>query len=777
VSNRFRPATCGSLLLAFGIASTQGQESNQAADTIAPALQEVVVTAQKRVEDVREVPVSISVLGADVLRRTQIADYGDLSQSVPGLSFSSQGGPGLSTLELRGISSAAGSATVGIYLDEVPVTIRNLLTIGNTEPHFFDVNRIEVLRGPQGTLYGSSSEGGTIRFISNRPDSRNWSGESNTDLSWTQHGGVNFLGSGVLNVPLIEGSTGLRVGVLHESTSGFIDQVSPITGGVLNSGINSDRTDVVRVTLESKPSPDLTITPALFFQRVQADDTDAYYLNPYTNPATGTLLPLGRLQTAKLVREPSTDTLAVPSVTVNYDAGFADVTSVTSYFYRGFNRVQDGTVGDSVYFGGVLSAAGYNGNSVSALPGYIFLNTQNRAYTQELRLASKEHDGASFPLTWLAGLYYSNQKTSVSDNEPIPGITATVTQLTGLPPSDPRIFGLPFPEDSSYFSLRHYEQRELSVFGDASYPISPGLKLSAGVRYQIARLSLDRVGDYFFNGGYSYDASSSRDHAITPRASITFDVSSESTVYGTVSKGYRLGGPNRPVPASVCAADLAALNLTAAPGSYNSDHLWNYELGSKSRLLNDRLSVNAAVYYIKWSQIQQDVYLNTCGYDFFQNVGSATSYGGELEMKGYVTQHLSLTVAGAYTHATFSQAVPSLGVRDGDPVEGSPIWNASLTAEYAAPITSEVNGFVLANYRGTGSSHGALDPTNPDYLRPSYRTLNANVGFQIRQWEFSFEAKNLLNQQTTIQRPNIQSVVEGITLRPRTLGLAVSTKF
>src|SRR5581483_5523483 len=215
--NRLPRGACGSLLLVLGVAPSYAQQTMPTSTDHAPELQEVVVTAQKRTEDACEVPGSISVLRAEELQRSQIADYNDLSQSVPGMSFSSQGGPGLSTLELRGISSAAGSATVGIYLDEVPVTIRNLLTIGNTEPHLFDINRIEVLRGPQGTLYGSSSEGGTIRFISNRPDSTTWAGESHAEMSWTEHGGVNYLGSGVLNVPLVEGATALRIGMLHES--------------------------------------------------------------------------------------------------------------------------------------------------------------------------------------------------------------------------------------------------------------------------------------------------------------------------------------------------------------------------------------------------------------------------------------------------------------------------------------------------------------------------------------------------------------------------------
>jgi His/Glu/Gln/Arg/opine family amino acid ABC transporter permease subunit len=280
-----------------------------------------------------------------------------------------------------------------------------------------------------------------------------------------------------------------------------------------------------------------------------------------------------------------------------------------------------------------------------------------------------------------------------------------------------------------------------------------------------------------FNGGYSHDASSSRDHALTPGFNFTYDVNSANTLYGNISKGYRIGGPNRPVPASVCAVDLAGLGLTAAPGSYKADSLWNYELGTKSLFLDNRLALNLDAFYIKWSQIQQDVYLNSCGYDFFQNVGAARSYGSEAEIRAAVGKGVSVAIAGAYTLATFTEAAPSLGVHAGDPVEGAPVWNGSATVEWRGRLTGELQGFTSLNYRGTGNSHGALSDTNPDYLRPSYGSLNASVGVALRQWEFSLFSQNLTNEQKTIQRPNIQSVTEGVTLRPLTIGIAATGRF
>jgi iron complex outermembrane recepter protein len=739
-------------------------------------LEQIIVTASKRSEDIREVPVSISVIRGEELQQLHIVDFTDLSQSVPGLSFTSQGGPGLSTLELRGISSAAGSATVGIYLDEVPITIRNLLTLGNTEPQFFDMNRIEVLRGPQGTLYGASSEGGTIRFISNRPDSNDWSSDVHSELSTTKNGGTNYRGSLVLNVPLVTGIVGLRVGLQHSTDSGYVNQISPANGDIIYSGVNGVTTDVVRVLLEAKPSDSLTITPALFYQRTAANDIDAYYLNPYTNPASGETVALSPLTTAKLVREPGLDTLAVPSLTLVDQLGFAELTSVTSGFYRAFNRIQDGTVGDSTYFGGVLSGLGYNGRAVDALPGYIYIDNYNRAASEEVRLASPTLGVHETGWTWLAGVYLSASDITVSDNEPIPGFNQTVENITGLPPSAPALFGSTFPGDDTYYSLRTYKEKEQAVFGEAKLAVTESLKIAAGVRYQLAQASLDRTADFFFNGGPTQTEASSTDHALTPKIALTYDATNDVALYANIAKGYRDGGPNRPVPTSVCAGDLAAIGLSQAPPTFDPDHLWNYEIGTKSRLFDNRVTVNLDAYVIRWSQIQQDVYLNVCGYDFYQNVGSAESYGSELEISARLTPHLLATFGAAYTHATFSESVPSLGVTKGDPIEGAPIWNGSATLEYSAPITAEVNGFGSWNYRGTGNSHGALSSSNPDYFRPSYGADNATVGLKYRSWEFSLFGKNVFNDQKTIQRPNIQSVVEGITLRPRTIGFEVTGK-
>ena len=220
----------------------------------ADQLQEVVVTSEKIKEDVRRVPASISVVSAADIAELHMFDIADLTRAVPNLSFSTQGGPGNQNIELRGISSTAGSSTVSVYLDDVPMTVRNLDTEGQAEPGFFDVQRVEVLRGPQGTLYGASSEGGTIRYISNPINLDAYSGSIYSDLSGTKHGGTNYTGRGIVNIPLIDGELGLRAGVVSTESSGYVDHYNPDDlGQLVKRGVNGIETTTARVAMEWRP--------------------------------------------------------------------------------------------------------------------------------------------------------------------------------------------------------------------------------------------------------------------------------------------------------------------------------------------------------------------------------------------------------------------------------------------------------------------------------------------------------------------------------------------
>jgi iron complex outermembrane recepter protein len=751
-------------------------------------LEEVLVTSQKVTEDVRRVPASISVISGAQIQSLHIIELADLTRSIPNLSFTSQGGPGNQNIELRGISSTAGSSTVSVYLDDVPMTVRNLDTQGQAEPSFFDVQRVEVLRGPQGTLYGASSMGGTIRYISNPVNLSKTEGTVYSDVSGTKHGGVNYTERGVINIPVITDQLGVRIGVSTTHDSGYIDHYSPDTGQLLARGVNGNANTAARIALDWRPVDGLSIRPAVFYQYNRSDDLNVVDIG----------LP-DPLSQEKRVQEGGKETIVVPALTAGYDTGWGDITSVTSYFHRRFVRTVDGTQYNSGFLGSayldqassnpVTGAPGpitgldgnLDGYLVGNVPSPVHYTVSTKQISQEVRVASKPYVPGQGAFTWIAGAFYSHQKIDSLDYEDAPGITNTIASLYGTPILN-AVFGGPFPNDFLYLQHKFYDEDQYAPFGELTYNFSGALRVTAGFRYIKSRVSLNRVGDGFINNGFAASApvtseATMHGSATTPKIAATYDIDDNVSTYLTVSKGTRLGGPNRPVPVTVCGSDLAAIGLTKAPDSYSADSLWNYEGGVKSRLLDGRLSVTGDVFYIHWKNIQEDINLPTCGFDFNDNVGSGLSVGTETEIKFKPVSNLTLGLAAGYTHATLTSDQPSLNIQKGDAIPDAPQWSADFSTQYDVPLSDRVKGFATTDWNWTGTSHGTVLKMDPDYRRPAYNILGLTAGIDYDAWEFALFAKNLRNEQTIIQRPNLQSVNRGYTLTPRTIGISASLKF
>ncbi len=767
----------------------------QTADTNKPEgtqkLEEIVVTAQKRSQSLREVPVSVSAISAGTIAEKQITSIEDLSRNTPNVSFSgaSGAGAGLNNIEIRGVSSAAGNATVGLYLDDVSLSTRNLYSLGTAEPRMFDIKRVEVLRGPQGTLYGAGSMGGTIRFISNEPDLRNFEGEAGATVSGTSHGGTNYELQGVLNVPVSKDAFALRIGVQVGKNGGYIDQVDPATLQVINKGINSAEWQTLKLSGKAVFSKDWSLTPALIYQNYKADDIDATYLSvgSYQFPVANQGAKLPIFQTSKIVREPGKDEITIPSLTLNGNLGFADVTAVLSNYTRKFDRTQDGTYVNSSYIGTlVLAPAPGLGDTVSALPSAVLLNNKFNQNSLELRFASKDYDAKTggLPLTWVGGLYYSSAQTDVRDNEPVYGITAAFA-AAGFNVNDPTAldgsFPGAFPNDNSYFATRKYVDKQTSLFGDATYHVSSAVRVSAGLRYLRADQSFVSHKDYFFAGG-PFDLSlNTNSSATTPRFTANWDVDTSTTLYANAAKGFRLGGAIRPIPLTKAVLDdLNTLRLpNTIPNSYKPDSLWSYEVGSKSRFLDNRMSLNVSAYYIDWKNLQQNVVLPQSGFDFDTNTGSANISGLEFEMSARITSSFKLSAGGNTTRAVFSEDVTALGfqadgspnVKKGDFIQGVPRYSFNLGGEYRFLETGNSNSFVRANLQYTGSSRGSLVSTNSDYERKGYTTADLSAGYSTEQWTATFFVKNATNTQTVLQQPSVQGVNTAYYLRPRTIGL------
>jgi len=489
------------------------------------------------------------------------------------------------------------------------------------------------------------------------------------------------------------------------------------------------------------------------------------------------------------VREPATDKLRIPSLTVNGDIGFGDFTGIVAGYTRRFDRIQDGTSINVPYIASQVADPTLS-NTVYGLPSAVQLSNKIDQTSVELRVASKDYDPKRSPFTWIAGVYVAQTKTQVFDNEPIFGINAAFT-AAGRDINNPADMGGTFPGafagDSSYYSARHYRDKQSSVFGELTWHASPTLRAIAGVRVLSATQHFTREGDLYYAGGPSTAVIDSSAHAVTPRLAVDWDFSKETTLYANVAKGFRLGAANRPVPSPdvnpLVGQDLATLHLpNAIPAAFKPDSLWSYEIGSKSRLLDNRLALNLAAFYIDWKDIQQDVVLPQSGFDFETNVGKAKSYGLEAEARLRVTDDLTLNAAFGLTRATFAEDVPALGsdgngvlnARKGDWVQGVPRSSARLGFEYRFYPMPEAQAFVRANGQWTGPSHGTFVRAQKDYLRPSYVTADASAGVTWKRWELSLFVKNLTNNHRIIQQPSIQSVNQALYLRPRTIGVTVA---
>jgi iron complex outermembrane receptor protein len=799
------PWRVGGLLAALTLACPMAFAATAAADEDS-TLAEVVVTANKRAQDTKEVPVSIGVVEAQEILDLHIEDAEDISRIVPGVSFAAHNngpnGPGQDNLTIRGVSSTVGNPTVGTYIDEVPI-----LTItgfeGTASPRLLDIERIEVLRGPQGTLYGASSEGGTIRYITNQPDSHSFSGSFRQEVSYTEHGSVNFDDRGTLNIPVIEDVFALRVSAEFGQDSGYINHYAldgslaagtATAGALLNRGVNSDTNYALNVKGLWTISDDFTVTPALLYQHTSLDDT-------------GTFMPaLGLYKEFNQVPAFDHDSLFVPSLTVKKGLGFADLTSVTSYVNRRVLRQADGTYYNSVPIAQfVLNGAGVppysdhtaeNNNILGNLPSPVDFFDHFNTWTQEFRLSSPADQKR---IHWVAGVFASDQEWSHLDTEPIPGFSAAFQNIYGYdintdPVMNPTI-GTPsynpheWANDLVYQVNDHNNVTQYAVFGQIDIDVTSKLHVGVGDRYVKAKESLTETGAGFFEFGnagttgtpYTQSASFSTS---TPKVTITYDLNSEASVYASAGKGFRLGGATSPNTNVACVAGLLELGDKNAPTTYGPDHLWSYEIGTKALLFDKTLSVNADVYYIDWTAIQQTITIPICGGAFNANVGNATAIGSEVEVryKPPVIQGLTLGVNLGGEHAYITSSTNTLTAAVGQDVLYTPEYTASVVANYGWQVTSSVQGFVRTDYEYTGKSFGSYvistsSAPNPGYINPAYSVVNLSTGVNVGKFEIALFAKNLFDDRTVLQSPLIDGEIQGYTLRPLTVGLSFQAKF
>jgi iron complex outermembrane recepter protein len=796
--------------LALGAPAGATDAATTATDT-APAadegqLQEVVVTATKRAEDAKDIPLSIGVVSGSDLTDLHVESMEDISRLVPGISFAAHNngpnGPGQDNITIRGVSSTVGNPTVGIYIDEVPV-----ITItgyeGDSEPHLVDVDRVEVLRGPQGTLYGASSEGGTVRFITGTPDSTAYSGWVRQDLSDTDRAGFNYDTKGMLNIPLISDVFAIRVSAEYGKDAGYIDRYAldgsialgtATAGDLLRTHTNPDGNQSINIKGLYTPGDDLTITPDVLYQR-------------YTTSDSSTFIPsVGLYNTFAPVPGSDTDSMLLPSLTIKKGLGFADLTSVTSYLDRRVQRQADGTfyntaaiaqfsldtVGTPPY-----STNAYGNNYILGnIPSPVEFTDTFNTWTQELRLQSPDDKAR---VRWVGGVFVTDQQWEHLDYETAPGFSQAFQNIYGYsidadPVLNPSI-GTPeynpnfWANDLVWTVHDHNDVKQYAIFGQVDTDLLSNLHLGLGERYVWAEEKFTETGGGFFDfGGGGTDGtpytSSARFSTSTPKGTLTYDLSDDTSLYASAGKGFRLGGATTPNTNSSCLAGLAQLGINSAPTSYGPDQLWSYEFGTKNILFDKTLSVNADVYYITWKNLQQTITIPICGGALNANVGDAEAIGTELEVRYKPTfvRGLTLSANAGGEHAYITASSNTVTAQVGQDVLYTPEVTANVTANYAWPLTGTTSAFVLADYEYTGKSYGSFivstpSAPNPSYIDPAYSAVNLNLGVNVGILEVSVFAKNLLNNETILQSPTVNGVTMGYTLRPRTVGLSLQAKF
>lgn len=721
---------------------------------VAEELGEIVVTATKRSSTVQTTPMSITAIAGDQLGAAGASSVTDLVQRVPGLSFSSAGA-GRSTYSIRGISSSAGSSpTVGFYLDEIPITPpTDTGAIGRSfvDPNLFDLDHVEVLRGPQGTLYGAGSMGGTIRLITGQPQFGVTKGTIELAPSYTDHGGANFAANAMVNIPIGD-AVAIRIVGSSKKESGFIDTIIvspfPVTtetqrGDVANAPVIETKRDAntlsqngIRATIAIKPNDRLSVNLGALYQNIHQGAPDTIDSNP------GNLARYAPF----LLDENFRDRFQLYSANVMFDLGFASITSATGYLKRHILQGEDGTEYVSALLG------------TPTIPVQSYQTHDTKEFTEELRLTSQ----GSGPWQWIVGGFYSDFKSGYTSPTQAPGY------LPILGTSNLATFDVSG-------SIRQH-----AFFGEATYKLTSRLSVTGGLRwYEFHQdSSLNSSGIIAPAPPFNIQDVSSQGSSTTPKASVNYTVNEDMLVFATYAKGSRVGGPNYQVavsgPAS-CADGLATLGMSNVPGQFKGDTVDSFETGVKTQWFDKHLTVNASGFYINWSDIQQQVRIPGCGRSFTDNLGKAVSKGFDLDIQTKLGDHVRLGGSVGYTNAKLTESITGVAT-SGDRIQNTPRWTSGQWVELSYPINGSWTAIMGVKNDFYGSSVDVLGS------RAAYDLLGANLGFSREGIEVEVFANNITDERADLQNTlsqmiNISAYNRVAINRPRTIGVSVSYRF
>lgn len=737
-----------------------------------PVLEEIVVTASKRGEmSVQDLPFSVQALSGNQLSELGATGIEDIAALVPGFT-AYNAGSNQKKLRIRGISSSSESEpqeTVGVYLDNIPITGAGGTNNENgatPDINLFDLNRVEVIKGPSGTIYGAGSMGGTVRYIVNEPSTDGFSGRAEVTGSTTKNGDESYAGNLMLNVPLGD-SLAARLVVGQREVGGYIDNI--VQTGVSDApkkgpqnDINADSVTSASVSVKWQASDRLSVLARYVRNEYEVDgegsiDADARIkLNPNYTP------PISDLQQVRYIEEVNQDELDLYSLDIEYDFDTVTFASSTGYTERTTFDRQDTSIVPMLFFGASPGQIG----GPAQLGAPLDNDTEYEQFTQEFRLSSNDSGNVS----WLLGAYYFDLDKKFSQGGTIVGLDDWLGGLTGL-------FGTP---DVPFESLTTQNLEQMALFGEATWEFATDWMFTVGARWFDVEQDFLQVANGLINGGASTQGGEASETGVNPRFSLSHQASESTLFYATASKGYRVGGINQPVPLDAgtgCRDELESLGFAAAPGSFESDSLWSYELGSKMEFQDRRGRLNAALYYVDWQDIQARKQL-ACGFTFYANSAEAEVYGAEVDFQYQLTDAFMIAAAVGYNDASLSKDDLFFNAQKGSDVPGVSDLTYSLTARYDMNLMS-MPMYVAADYRYMSEFNSLFDSGDPtNRTAGDFGLLNLRAGLNVSDMvDVTVFVKNATDElEVTGTQSNLFGDYAFVT-RPREIGVRLNIDF
>jgi iron complex outermembrane receptor protein len=763
-------------------------------------LQAIMVTATLREEEMANVPFSIAAPTAQLLRSRGAENIEAISVNLAGLSVQNLG-PGQSQVAMRGASSGqiardqpGVKEQVGAYLDDVPIS----LSLFTPDMDLFDIARVEVLRGPQGTLFGSGSLAGTVRYITNQPELgvNSFFGELGGSIVNAGSAGGNLkLG---VNVPL-GGRAAARVAGWYNRLGGWMDAVQPDLS--IRENVNSGDRMGVRAAFRLEPSDRFSITPRVIYQKVEMDGwnrIDAFNIlaNPYTTSRPA--VTLGERQLFTQIDEPFTDDFFLGDARLRYDFGGLSLTSVTSYNTRDILVVRDATALTASISGGTIGLA----ENVYTLDAPLDDATTATGFTQELRLA-----GGSGPLRWLVGGFYSDNQRDYGQSLIVRGFQ----DASGI-----GTVGLRAAKDELFFSDLSYSLSQYALFGEGTWSLGPGLDLTAGLRYYNFSEERDQVFDGIFahdNTGTAVVSQPGTQEAdgFAPRVIASWRASDVLTVNAQASRGFRLGGINDPLNLPLCTtADSVTFS---GRDSWRDETAWNYEIGTKSLLMNGRGSLNISAFTMDIEDLQLTVTAGSCSSRLVFNVPRARTSGLEIEFTATPNERFDFSVSTSLSDSEVRSTLTSTdetgavsvvsGIEEGNRLPSVPKVQASAAATFKWPLRPGSTAFLTGTYSYVGSRYTQIDDlaagfgtvnlnsfepntiggplTQSTFVfdpeMPAYNLVNVRVGLMRSDWDVALFVNNLTDERAFLaldRERGTRARVGYLTNQPRTIGLTLA---